>query len=117
MATVPKDARELFDVAIPEALKQHPDKAKEVNAVYYFNITGDGGGKWTVDLTSDPPKVVQGDGGNAQCSIEVSHEDFQEMLRDPQVGMQLYFQGRLKVMGDPMLATRLQQLFEFGAQG
>jgi hypothetical protein len=30
------------------------------------------------------------------------------MLSDPQAGMQLYFQGKLKVTGDPMLATKLQ---------
>ena len=33
------------------------------------------------------------------------------MLSDPQAGMQLYFQGKLKVTGDPMLATKLQQFF------
>lgn len=115
MAT-PKNAQELFDDLIPKALEQHPDKAKEVNAIYFFNITGDGGGQWTVDLTAEKPAVTKGDAGNAQCSIEVAHEDFQEMLKDPNAGMQLYFQGKLKVTGDPMLATKLQQLFEFAAQ-
>jgi putative sterol carrier protein len=116
MATMPKDAHELFDEAIPKALEQHPDKAREVNAIYCFNITGEGGGVWTVDLTGNPPKVEKADTGNAQCSIEVAHEDFMEMLKDPQVGMQLYFQGKLKVTGDPMLATKLQEFFALGAQ-
>lgn len=111
MAT-PKDAQELFDKLMPEALEKHPDQAKEVNAVYFFDIAGDGGGKWTVDLASDPPKVTQGDAGNAQCSIEIAAEDFQTMLGDPQAGMQLFFQGKLKVTGDPMLATKLQQFLE-----
>src|SRR4051812_3435230 len=102
----PKDAKELFDVLLPDALKKFPDKAKEVNAIYGFKITGDGGGEWTVDLTADPPTCVKGDSGNAQCSIEVSGEDFQTMLSNPQSGMQLYFQGKLKVSGDPMLATK-----------
>jgi hypothetical protein len=38
------------------------------------------------------------------------------MFTDPQVGMQLYFQGRLKVSGDPMLAMRLQQIFDMAKQ-
>jgi len=117
MATLPKDAQDLFDAKVPEALKKHPDQAREVNAVYYFNISGDGGGEWTVDLTSNPPSVATGDTGNAQCKIEVAHSDFMEMLKDPQLGMQLFFQGRLKVEGDPMLATRLQQFFDVAAQG
>ena len=109
MAQMPKDAKELFDVLVPEAIKKNPDKAKEVNAIYCFKITGDGGGTWTLNLTSDPPTCVQGDSGNGQCTVEVSHDDFKSMFTDPQVGMQLYFQGKLKVTGDPMLATKLQQ--------
>jgi putative sterol carrier protein len=111
MAT-PKDAQELFDKLMPEALQKHPEKAREVNAIYFFDISGDGGGKWTVNLTSDPPQVVKGDSGNAQCTIEIASEDFQTMLSDPQAGMQLYFQGKLRVGGDPMLAMKLQQFLE-----
>jgi putative sterol carrier protein len=112
MATMPKDAQELFNVLIPEGLKRYPDKAREVNAIYGFKISGDGGGEWTVDLTSNPPTCTTGDSGKAQCVISVSHEDFQTMLTDPQAGMQLYFQGKLQVSGDPMLAMKLQQLID-----
>lgn len=113
---MPKDAKELFDVDIPAVLQQHPDKAKDVNAVFYFNITGAGGGEWTVDLASETPKVSKGNAGNSQCSMEIAHEDFQEILKDPQVGMQLYFQGKLKISGDPMVAMRLSQLMELAKQ-
>ena len=113
MATqMPKDAQDLFNNMVPEGLKRFPDKAREVNAIYCFKISGEGGGDWTVDTTSDPPVVVQGDNGKAQCTIEVSHEDFKTMLSDPNAGMQLYFQGRLRVSGDPMLAMKLQQFFD-----
>jgi putative sterol carrier protein len=116
MSNLPKDAQELFDVQVPEALKNYPDKAKEVDAIYCFKITGEGGGEWTVDLTADPPVCERGDKGSAQCTIEVEHDDFQTMLSDPQAGMQLYFQGKLKVTGDPMLATKLQQFFDIAAK-
>ena len=111
MSQLPKNAAELFDEQIPKALAEHADKAKAVGAVYCFKISGDGGGDWTVDLASDPPTCKRGDDGKAQCTIEVAHEDFMSMLGNPQVGMQLYFQGKLKVTGDPMLATKLQQFF------
>ncbi len=109
---MPKDAQELFDVLIPQGLKQFPDKAREVNAVYAFKISGEGGGEWTVDLTSDPPTIVKGDSGKAQCTVDVAHDDFKTMLSDPNAGMQLYFQGKLRVSGDPMLAMKLQQFFD-----
>ena len=115
MATA-ENAKQLFDQLIPVALSKHPDKAKEIGAIYAFKISGDGGGDWTVDLANTPPTVVTGDSGKAQCTIEVTHEDFQAMLGNPQVGMQLYFQGKLRVTGDPMLATKLQQFFQMAAQ-
>lgn len=117
MATLPKDAKELFDEMVPKALEKFPEQAKEVNAIYCFKITGDGGGEWTVDLTADPPTIKTEDDGSAQCTIEVEHDDFKAMLGDPQAGMQLYFQGKLKVTGDPMLATKLQQFFDVAGKG
>ena len=112
MATMPKNAQELFDTLVPQGLAQFPDKARELNAIYCFKIAGEGGGEWTVDCTADPPSCVKGDSGKAQCTIEVTNEDFNTMLSDPNAGMQLYFQGKLRVSGDPMLAMKLQQLFE-----
>jgi len=108
----PASASEVFDELVPKGLQQYPDKARELNAIYCFKVTGDGGGEWTVDTTSDPPSCTKGDTGKAQCTIEVAHEDFKAMLSDPNTGMQLYFQGKLRVTGDPMLAMKLQQLFE-----
>jgi putative sterol carrier protein len=112
MAKVPENAQQLFNVDVPEALKKHPDKAREIGAIYLFKISGDGGGTWTVDLVGNPPTVAEGDKGNAQCTFEVAHDDFKQMLTNPAMGMQLYFQGKLKVTGDPMLATKLQKLFQ-----
>jgi hypothetical protein len=89
-----KDARELFEEQVPKALARNPEEARQVNAVYCFKISGEGGGDWTVDFTSDPPECRKGDSGAAQCTVEVSHEDFKTMLSDPQVGAQLYFHSR-----------------------
>tara|TARA_R110002096_G_scaffold408075_1_gene606925 strand:- start:17615 stop:17968 length:354 start_codon:yes stop_codon:yes gene_type:complete len=117
MANTPKDAQELFNEQVPVALSKFPDKAREVNAIYCFKISGEGGGTWSVDLTADPPTCNIDESSNAQCTVEVAHDDFKTMLSDPQAGMQLYFQGKLKVSGDPVLATKLQQFFDLAAQG
>ena len=62
-----------------------------------------------------PRFAGRGDDGNAQCTIEVAHEDFKTMFSDSQAGMQLYLRGKLKVTGPPDLATKLQQFFELAA--
>lgn len=107
----PKNAIELFDVQMPEAIGKAPDKAKEVGAVYVFKITGEGGGEWTVDLKSDKPSINKGVLPGANCTIEVANTDFVDMLANPAKGMQLFMQGKLRVTGDPMLAMKLQKLF------
>jgi hypothetical protein len=112
MATLPTNASELFDDLVPKGLAAFPDKARELNAVYCFKINGEGGGEWTVDTTVSPPTCTKGDTGKSQCTVSVTHDDFKTMLSDPQAGMQLYFQGKLQVTGDPMLAMKLQQLFD-----
>ena len=105
-------AKELFDQYIPQALAAHPESAREVDGIFCFKISGEGGGNWTIDLTTNPPQCIPSDTGNAQCSIEVSADDFKTMLDDGEAGMQLYFEGRLQIGGDPMLATRLPAFFD-----
>lgn len=114
MVTTPTSASQLFDENLSGLLKQFPEKAKEVGAIYGFKITGEGGGEWTVDLKNDPPQVQKGLQPGAQCTIEVAHQDFLSMLGNQAVGMQLFFQGKLKVTGDNMLALKLQKLFALG---
>ncbi len=112
----PSDAKHPFDDLVPAALIKHPETAKEIGATFAFKILGEGGGEWTVDLASTPPTCMRGGSAAAPCTVEVEHEDFKSMLANPQAGMQLYFQGKLRVTGDPMLATRLQQFFQMASQ-
>lgn len=105
--------KSFFDVKVPAALSAHPDKAKDVAAVYLFNISGADGGTWTVDLVSNPPTCKPGTHGAAQCTIECSDDDFRVMLDGGmQAAMSLFFSGKLKVTGDPTLATRLSKLLQ-----
>jgi len=102
-----------FDVKVPAVLASSPEKAKDVAATYRFVITGPGGGTWTVDLVSNPPTCLPGTGGNAQCTIECSDDDFAAMLGGGmQAAMNLFFSGKLKVTGDATLATRLSKLLQ-----
>lgn len=103
--------QQLFTEHMPKTFEESPDKAKELNAIYLFKISGDDGGTWTVDTKADTPVVKEGEIGEADCTIECTTEDFDSMLKDPQLGMQLFFQGKIKITGDPMLATKLQNLF------
>jgi hypothetical protein len=115
MSNTTESAQELFNQRVPAALAAHPDKAKEIGAIFQFKITGDGGGTWTVDLVSSPPTCLPGEKGTPQCTIEVAHEDFKSLLGNPALGMQLYIQGKLRIAGDPMLAMKMSKLLELRA--
>jgi putative sterol carrier protein len=102
-----------FDERVPAVLKTSPEKAKDVAAVYLFKISGADGGVWTVDLVSNPPTCIPGEHGAPQCTVEASDADFRSMIEGGmQAAMSLFFSGKLKVAGDPILATKLSKLLQ-----
>lgn len=103
------DAKTDFGTRLPQKIAADPAKAKAVNAVFLFKISGDGGGTWTVDCKNEPG-VYEGDKGGADCTLELSDADWQTISDNPGAAMQLFFTGKLKVSGNAMLATKLQQI-------
>lgn len=112
---LPTSASDLFDNILPPVISTNPDKAREIGAIYVFKIAGEGGGEWTVDLSSAAPGIHKEVKPGANCTIEVDNENFMNMLKNPNLGMQLFMQGKLRVAGDPMLAMKLQKLFGLSA--
>ncbi len=110
---MPTSVKDFFDRRVPDALRRHPDRAKEVDATFLFNIAGKDGGTWTADLASTPPRCQAGTAGKPQCTIEASDDDFRSLIDGgTPVAVQLYMSGRLKVGGDPMLISRLLRLLQ-----
>jgi putative sterol carrier protein len=101
------DAQTSFTQHIPRSIQKDVDKAKAVNAVFLFKVNGQGGGVWTVNM-KDAPGVTEGDAGNAECTIELSTEDWKAMTEKPGSAMQFFLQGKIRVSGNALLATKLQ---------
>jgi hypothetical protein len=108
---MPTSVKAFFDQKVPAALATNPEKAKDVAAVYLFKVSGPDGGTWTVDLVSNPPQSAAGVVGAPQCTVECTDDDFRSMIDGGmQAAMTLFFSGKLKVSGDPTLATKLSKL-------
>jgi putative sterol carrier protein len=89
-------------------IQTNKESAQQVNAVYKFVLSGDGGGTWIVNM-KDAPGVNEGD-GEAQCTIKMDAKDFVDMFEGRANGQQLFFAGKLKIEGDMGLAMKLQKL-------
>ena len=103
------DAQTDFTTRLPNKIKNDPDKAKAIGAVFVFKISGEGGGTWTIDC-KDNLGVREGAQEGAECTLELTHDDWKTMSENAGAAMQLYFTGKLKVSGNAMLATKLQQI-------
>lgn len=101
------DLDDFFGNYLPEKLKNNPDLAKEVNAVYVFDL--DGYGTKTVDLTGDVGTVADGAHEDPGCTVTAKQSDFETLLDNPSQGMMLFTMGKLKVTNIG-LALSLQKI-------
>lgn len=104
-------AKTILEQDIPEVLKNKPELAKEIDAVIHFNVTGDAGGTWTLDLTKPDGWVSQGAQGTPKMTVTVSDQDFVK-IRQKQLNAQMAaMQGKLKFKPMDMgLAMKLGKL-------
>lgn len=104
-------SKDILETEIPNVLKQKPELGKDINSIIHFNVTGDNGGTWTLDLTKDSDWVSTGANGTAKMTITVSNDDFVK-IRQKQLNAQMAaMQGKLKFKPMDMgLAMKLAKL-------
>jgi len=102
-------ATQIFGQDLPAKLEANADSVKSVNAVYQFNIDGDEGGTWVVDLTKDGDFVSEGPAEDADCIVTMKEGDFVDMWNGKLPGAQAFMMGKLKIKGDMGLAMKLQK--------
>lgn len=103
-------AKEVFDKHIPERLASKPDVVTSINNSYQFDLSGDGGGKWVVDLTQEGGKVFEGEKEDAGVVVSMTASDFVDLVNGKLNGQMAFLQGKLKIKGDMSLALKLQQV-------
>jgi 3-hydroxyacyl-CoA dehydrogenase/3a,7a,12a-trihydroxy-5b-cholest-24-enoyl-CoA hydratase len=94
-----------FDV-IQEFLNQNPSVTEKVGVVYGWKV---GSKSYLLDLKSVPGKVTQGTGA-AECTLELSEDDFLAMTQGKADPMKLFTSGKLKISGNIMASQKLNFL-------
>jgi putative sterol carrier protein len=102
--------KQYFEEKIAKKLQDKPELSKAVNAAYEFNITGDTGGVWTVDLTKEPGAVTAGSTGVAKCTVTCAAGDFLNITSGKMNPQMAFMSGKLKIKGDMGLAMKLTKI-------
>ncbi len=72
-----------------------------------FELTGPGGGIWTLSLLDEQVTVTRVDSGIADCRMTASVDDFCAIVRGELDSLTGFESGRLRLEGDVGLLTRL----------
>lgn len=108
MADAPTSCKQVFD-QMPSRLNK--DAAKGLNAVYQFDLSGDGGGKWAVLVNNEQCAVQTGGHPSPSITISMAAQDYLDMVAGKLNGQMAFMTGKLKIAGDMGLALKLQNLF------
>jgi len=88
-----------------------PTAAEGLNAVYQLQLTGDGGDFWHLIIAEQQCQLVSGPADRPDVAITMNADDWSELVAGRLDPLSAYIGGRLKIVGDLSLATRLAALF------
>ncbi|NNG06364.1 MAG: SCP2 sterol-binding domain-containing protein [Desulfobacteraceae bacterium] len=89
----------------------NPSAAAGLDAVFQYEITGEGGGNWTVIIKDGACEIKEGTHDSPTTTLSMSAETWLAIVNKQLNGMQAFMSGQLKATGDIMLASRIEQLF------
>ncbi|MDP9066931.1 MAG: ribonucleotide-diphosphate reductase subunit beta [Actinomycetota bacterium] len=89
-----------------------PGAAEGVDAVYRFDLTGPGGGTFTVVVRDQTCRILVGHGDRSPDVVyELAASDWVEMSAGLVTGDEAVLLGRLRIKGDPVLGRRFNDFF------
>lgn len=94
--------------------KVNKEKIKDMNCIYQFNITGDGGGDWNIAIANGNATVNQGVADNPNITLTMEAGNFVNLLQGKLNGQMAFMTGKLKIKGEMGLAMKLQSVFNLG---
>ncbi|MGH7266465.1 MAG: SCP2 sterol-binding domain-containing protein [Candidatus Rokuibacteriota bacterium] len=100
--------KETFD-AMPGRFK--PDRAQGVKAVIQYDITGDAGGTYHVDIAEGTAVVAEGPAASPNLTLTMATQDWLDMTSGKLNGQMAFMSGKLKLKGDMGLAMKLAGMF------
>ncbi len=88
--------------------------AKGVDAVYQFNLTGDGGGTWHLVISDGALNVVDGAHGDPSAVITADAGNYVKIANGDMNGLRAVMTRKMTVSGNLVLARKMQQMLPTG---
>ena len=89
----------------------NPGAAAGLDAIFQFEITGEGGGNWNVAIKDGACEIKEGTHDAPTATLSMAVETWLAIANKELNAMQAFMSGQLKATGDIMLASRIEQLF------
>jgi len=86
-------------------------KAGDMNASVLFDLSGDDGGQWAVQIADGKCEVVEGGVESPTASVMMDADDYAKMTSGKLNPMMAFMSGKIKVDGDLNAVMKVQQLF------
>jgi putative sterol carrier protein len=88
-----------------------PKKAKGVDAVISYHITGAGGGDWTVTIRDSQISVTEGLAENPRCYVVARDRDYYAVTVGKMSGITAVITGKMSIKGDTGFMRKLRKMF------
>jgi len=88
----------------------NPAKFADMNAIYQFELTGEGGGTYHATFSGGVVDVGEGGVQTPGCTLTMSANDFLSMVDGKLNPTAAFMSGKLKLKGDMGLAMKLQSI-------
>ena len=105
----PTSAKQAFEL-MPTRFNK--EAAKGLNAVYQFDLSGDGGGKWQVIIKDQNIEVKEGANPSPNITISMAAQDYLDMINGKLNGQVAFMSGKLRIAGDMGLAMKLGPILQ-----
>ena len=89
----------------------NPQAAKGVDAVFQWEIIGDGGGNWHMTVKDQACQLAEGKHPKPNVSQTSSVQTFLALVNKELGGMQAFMSGKLKVRGNILLAQKIMDIW------
>ena len=89
-----------------------PKKAKGVDAVISYHITGGGGGDWTLAIRDSQISVTEGLAKDPRCYVVARDSDYYDITVGKMSGITAVITGKLVIKGDTGFMRKLRKMFK-----